>query len=156
MTMAGTADKYLGFTLAGEDYLVPILDVVEIVSLLPITPVPGAAAHLLGVVNLRDRVVPVVDVGARLGLVTPTAGEPECLVIVYGHDGAEVGVLVDRVAEVVDVAQDSIAPATDLGSHAPGAHLVGIARNDGGVRFVLDVASAIGPVDTDLVRPGVG
>lgn len=141
--MSGAVHKYLGFTLGGDDFLVPITEVVEIVGLLPITPVPGAAASLRGVVSLRDEVVPVVDLRPRFGTDRTDATEPTCIVIVRAG-GASAGLLVDRVSEVVGVDPAEIAPVTGLGTHLPGEHLVGIANSASGVRFVLDVDSAIG------------
>lgn len=155
-SMAGTSgpetgsDKYLSFTLADEDYMVEILKVQEIVALLPITPVPGTPEHVRGVVNLRGQVIPILDLRVRFGLSDQDA-RPEACIVIVRTKGTEVGVLVDRVCEVLDVAASEIAPTPDLGGHVPTEYLLGIARSNGGVRLLLDVDRSVNA--TDLVAP---
>lgn len=138
--------KYLSFTLADEDYMVEILKVQEIVGLLPITPVPGTPEHVRGVVNLRGQVIPILDLRVRFGLAGDTAPAEACIVIVKTH-GTEVGVLVDRVCEVLDVSDTEIAPTPALGGHVPTEYLLGIARSNGGVRLLLDVDRSVDASD---------
>lgn len=138
--------KYLSFTLADEDYMVDILKVQEIVGLLPITPVPGTPEHVRGVVNLRGQVIPILDLRARFGLDGDDALPESCIVIVRTN-GTEVGVLVDRVCEVLDVADSEIAPTPQLGGHVPTEYLLGIARSNGGVRLLLDVDRSVNATD---------
>lgn len=145
---ASGSGKYLSFTLADEDYMVEILRVQEIVGLLPITPVPGTPEHVSGVVNLRGQVIPILDLRIRFSLSGESATPEACIVIVKTH-GTEVGVLVDRVCEVLDVSDSEIAPTPDLGGHVPTEYLLGIARNDGGVRLLLDVDRAVNASDGD-------
>lgn len=105
--------KYLTFGLAGEQYGIPILAVQEIIGLQEITAMPQSPAHIRGVINLRGRVIPVVDFRSRLGLEAAADTERTCIIVttvVRGEGSVITGVVVDSVSEVVDVTRDQIEP----------------------------------------------
>jgi purine-binding chemotaxis protein CheW len=141
------AGKYLTCFLGAEEYGLPILQVQEIVGLLPITPVPQMAAHVLGVVNLRGKVIPVLDLRTRFGLPRQEPTVETCIVFVEsgaagsagGAGGRNVGVVVDRVSEVLDIAAADVEPPPALGRDVDTAYLRGIAKAGGRVRLLLDV-----------------
>lgn len=130
--------KHITFKLADEEYALPVRQVREIVGPLPITAVPGTMHHVLGVVNLRGKVVPVVDLRARLGLPTIEIGARSCVVVCHGAAGL-VGMLVDSVVEVL-----SIRPAdTEPPPAVAGPEVTGLAKVKNRVVILLDVATTI-------------
>jgi purine-binding chemotaxis protein CheW len=122
-----------------------VRDVREIVGPLPTTPIPGSRHHVLGVVNLRGKVVPVIDLRVRLGLMPSETGPRSCIVVCQGQSGALVGLLVDSVVEVVTVrAADAEPPPL-----VAGAEVRGLAKVKDRVVILLDVLATIGN-DTQL------
>lgn len=101
-------------TLAGELFAVDLRSVREVFEVESVTPVPGMAAALIGVANLRGSVIPLVDLRLMLGL--PAGGQPCRLAVVIRHGGQQVGVLVDRVPEIRIVRGDDFMPAPSRGS----------------------------------------
>ena len=136
--VAGIAGKYLTFFLGSEEYGLPILQVQEIVGVLPVTPVPQAPAYVLGVVNLRGKVIPVVDLRTRFGLPRVDATPETCIVFVEAQ-GQRVGTVVDRVNEVLAIGVEDIEPPPALGASVDTSYLRGLAKTGGRVRLLLDV-----------------
>lgn len=134
--------KFLTFFLAKEEYGFEILKVHEIITLLPVTPVPRMPAHLLGVINLRGKIIPVVDLRLKLGL--PPQKEQDCIIIVRAHN-IEVGVTVDKVSEVANIADTDIEEVPSFGEGVTGEDLLGIAKSDGHVRLLLDIDKVLAP-----------
>lgn len=135
--------KYLSFALAGEIYAVPVMAVREIIRLCPITPVANMPPHVRGVINLRGRVIPLVDLRVRFGL--PAAPDHERTCIVVGQVAAAAGgtrpyaVVVDGVEEVVALAAGDIAPTPDFGGAIDIRFITGMARRDTGVTTLIDL-----------------
>src|SRR5690349_6059365 len=98
------------FDLSGEVYALDILHVHEIIRIQPVTPVPGAPIYIEGLINLRGRVVPVVDLRKRFGLATREINDRSRIIVVQVSDDI-VGVVVDAVSEVITVAPDVVEPA---------------------------------------------
>lgn len=134
--------KFLTFFLEKEEYGFQILKVHEIITLLPITPVPRMPAHLLGVINLRGKIIPVVDLRIKLGL--PPLKEQDCIIIVHAHN-IEVGVTVDRVSEVANIPDSDIGEVPSFGEGVTGEDLLGIAKTGGHVRLLLDIDKVLAP-----------
>jgi purine-binding chemotaxis protein CheW len=134
--------KFLTFFLAKEEYGFEILKVHEIITLLPVTPVPRMPAHLLGVINLRGKIIPVVDLRLKLGL--PPLKDQTCIIIVRAHN-IEVGVSVDRVSEVANISEKDIEEVPSFGEGATGQDLLGIAKSAGHVRLLLDIDKVLAP-----------
>ena len=123
--------QFLSFVLAGEEYAVDILRVKEIIEYDNLTRVPGMPAAVRGVINLRGRVVPVVDLALRFGLPTSTITPRSCIVMVeIGSDeGAIVmGVITDSVSEVLDLPTDQIQPPPSFGTSVGAEFLDGMAE----------------------------
>jgi purine-binding chemotaxis protein CheW len=140
------AGKYLTFTLAGETYGVPVLAVREIIRLCPITPVAHMPAHVRGVINLRGRVIPVVDLRVRFGL--PAAADHDRTCIIVGQVAAAGGsagggrpyaAVVDGVEEVAAFAAADIMPPPDFGGEVDTRFLTGLARRDTGMTTLIDL-----------------
>lgn len=151
--LRNTADKHLGMLLGTELLVVPILAIQEIVGQQDITHVPRMPAHLRGVINLRGRVLPVVDLRIRLGMDPVPPTKRTCIVVAHvpGADGpVAMGLLVDQVTEVVDIPKDQIDPAPDLGGTIDRSHLTGIARLGQKVAMVIDLPRLLGPPPTGI------
>jgi len=144
------AGKYLTFTLAGETYGIPVLAVREIIRLCPITPVANMPPHVRGVINLRGRVIPLVDLRVRFGL--PAAADHDRTCIIVGQVAATAGgstsgapggrpyaAVVDGVEEVAVVAAADIVPPPDFGGDVDTRFLSGLARRDAGVTTLIDL-----------------
>jgi purine-binding chemotaxis protein CheW len=132
------AGKYLTFVLANEEYGVEVLKVQEIIRILPITPVPEVPAHYRGVINLRGKILPVIDLRTKFGL-APAATTAEACIIVMRTDGTTRGVIVDRVTEVMKLEDAVIEPPPDLGRGDVRASLLGIGKVDGRIKLLLDI-----------------
>lgn len=137
---AGT-DQYLTFMLAGEEYGVDILTVQEIKGWDSATPIPNTPHYVLGVINLRGTVVPVIDLRARFGLPTAEFGITTVVIVLrtrgQDHDRT-IGVVVDAVSEVYNVSVDSVGPAPDFGDSASTEFVKGLARVGEKMVILLD------------------
>jgi purine-binding chemotaxis protein CheW len=137
------AGKYLSFALGSECYAVPVLKVREIIRLAEITPVPQLPPHVRGVINLRGKIVPVVDLRIKLALgpsaTTPTA----CIVIVNlrvpSGGLVHMGLMVDGVDEVVNVGPGDIEETPDFGTALRLEHLLGMAKIKGKILALVDI-----------------
>ena len=139
--------KYMTFQLAGQAYGVGILTVREIIGLLEITRVPLAPPAVRGVVNLRGRVIPVVDLRLKFGLgACETTDQSVIIVVQCVVDGRPLtmGVLVDQVLEVLNATAEQIEPPPDLGDGGGvGGFVLGIAKAGTRVVFLLDIAEIL-------------
>ena len=145
------ASQYLTFRACGEAFALSILRVREIIEHRPITRVPGAVGWVVGVINLRGKVIPVVDLALRFGLAPTAIGRRTCVVIVEaGVGGAElvVGVMADSVCEVVELGPGAIEPAPAFGTPLPADYLHGLGKLGHGFVLVLDADRAFDLADT--------
>jgi purine-binding chemotaxis protein CheW len=130
--------QYLGFSLAGETYAIELLRIREIIEHVPITRVPGMPPAVLGVINLRGRVVPVVDLAVKMGLGARPITRWTCFVIVEAlleGERTTLGLLADSVSEVLDLGPDDIEPPPAFGTRTPVEYLRGMGRQE--QRFIL-------------------
>lgn len=120
--------QYLTFFVAREEYAIDVLRVREVVGAVPITRVPSAPSGVRGVVNLRGRVVPLVDLGLRFGGPELTLTSRTCIVVVESSSGTDqvVGLLVDAVSRVVTLAPNQVEPAPPFGTRASVEWLGGV------------------------------
>jgi purine-binding chemotaxis protein CheW len=143
---AALGGQYLTFYLGEEEYGIPVLEVREIVGVLPITPVPGAEVSVLGVVNLRGSVISVIDLRTRLGFERAPISEESCVVVVDRIDNGKhrvVGVLVDQVAEVRDIEVENTTDLPQLGAAVDESCLMGFGRVGERLVILLDVGSVL-------------
>lgn len=136
--LAAVAGKYLTFFLDTEEYGIGILKVQEIIGFLPITPVPRTPAFMRGVVNLRGKIIPVVDLRLKLGM-EGRARTVETCIIVVRTGGTELGVIVDKVSEVLNVQASELDPPPAMGAAVDTACLLGVGKSNGKVRLLLDI-----------------
>ena len=138
--------KCLTFRLGKEEYGVEILKVREIVGLLDITAVPRTSAHVRGVVNLRGKIIPVVDLRRKLGLPDAAASRENCIIIVIvrgGQGEVLVGLLVDAVNEVLWVGEGEVDDLPDIGDSQALEFVRGLAKVRGRVVILLDIDKVV-------------
>ena len=139
--------KYLTVILADEAYGISVLKVREIIRIQKITLVPLLPGCVAGVINLRGRVVPIVDLRIKLGLEAGVA-ERTCIVVVHvslrGDAVAQMGLIVDAVEEVANLTEDEIEPTPDLGATLHPECILGMAKVKGQVKTLLDIDRVIG------------
>lgn len=145
--------KYLTFNLADEEYAVQILKVKEIIGIIDITPVPQTADFMMGVINLRGKVIPIVDLRLRFGLEYREHDERTCIIVteILSQNGtwALMGIVVDSVQEVINVAIDDLEPAPTFGVDLDITYILGIAKMENDVKIILDIDKVLG--DQELV-----
>lgn len=140
--VAAGETKYLTFELAGEEYGVEVLKVREIIGLIPITRVPRTPDFVKGVINLRGKVVPVVDLRLRFSLPEAEYTERTCIIVVdvHGHTGKVLmGIVVDSVSEVLSISEKEIEPTPSFGVQVNTDFILGMAKIKGDVKTLLDI-----------------
>jgi purine-binding chemotaxis protein CheW len=129
--------KYLTFKLSDEEYGVQILKVREIIGLMDITKVPQMPSFVKGVVNLRGKVIPVIDLRSKFGLPQVEYTEQTCIIVI--DVGGMVGTIVDAVQEVADITSTDIEPAPPMGSDVDCEFILGMAKSKENVKILLDI-----------------
>ena len=130
-------DKYLTFRIGSEDYGIAIANVTEIIGIQSITEIPEMPDYIKGVINLRGKVFPVMDVRIRFKLPTREYDERTCIVVVE-IDGTSVGLVVDMVNEVTDIPEEQVEPPPKS-NRKGGNYIQGIGKIDKEVKILLDI-----------------
>lgn len=144
------ARQFLTFRLGGEEYAVGILTVQEIRGWSPVTAVPHAPRWLLGVINLRGAVVPIVDLRLKFELERADYNE-FTVVIILNVSTRVVGVVVDAVSDVITLGAEQIRPTPPLGGNADTNHITGFGTLDDRMRILIDVERLL--AGTVLAQP---
>ena len=151
---AADAQQFLTFKLAGEEYGVGILTVQEIRGWSQVTKVPHTPVWLLGVINLRGVVVPIIDL--RLKFNFANAEYTDTTVVIILTVGTRVvGVVVDGVSDVITLGPAQIKPAPSLGAGADTSHIIGFGTLDERMRILMDVEKLIAGADLGLVDKAI-
>ena len=141
-------NKFLSFCLGTEQFGVEILRVREIIGLLAITPLPQTPSYVKGVMNLRGRIIPVIDLRLRFGLTAAEATKETCIIVLESaeQDGTQtvMGAIVDSVREVQDIARGAIEPPPEFGCEIPLRYIQGMGKVKDRVIVLLDIAEVIG------------
>lgn len=130
--------KFLTFYLKDEEYGIEIHKVQEIIGMLPITRVPRTPEFVRGVVNLRGKIIPVTELRSKFGMEECEDSTETCIIVVK-TSGVEIGCIVDKVSEVLDIAESEIENAPSFGSEINTDYLLGIGNTKGHVRLLLDI-----------------
>jgi len=130
-------EKYLVFTIGKEDYGIEIKFVTEIIGIQAITPIPELAEYVRGVINLRGRIIPVIDVRLRFKKESREYDDRTCIIIVEIRD-MSIGLIIDRVSEVVSIPDENIAPPPDINKGFHNKYIKGIGKVGNSVKLVLD------------------
>ena len=134
--------KYLTFILGQEEFGIRVIKVREIMGLQEVTSVPQTPAFLKGVINLRGKVIPVVDLRLKFGLPAAEYTQRTCIIVVevQGENGAiMVGLIVDAVSEVLNLSGSEIEDTPDFGSKLSAPFILGMAKTKGKVKILLDI-----------------
>jgi purine-binding chemotaxis protein CheW len=134
--------RYLTFGLDSQQYAVPIMAVREINQLCAITPVPRTPNFILGVINLRGKIIPVADLRLKFGMSKSEFGRQTCIVVIE-TDSGQVGMVVDEVNDVVELQASHIEPAPQLGSRSEMQYLMGIGKFQERVLILIDIHAAL-------------
>jgi purine-binding chemotaxis protein CheW len=141
-TMEHREGKYLTFVLAGEEYGIGILKVKEIIGLMPITTVPQTPSYMKGVINLRGKVIPIVDLRVKFGMEATVHTEKTCIIVVEVASGGNkvmIGILVDSVSEVLNIKGGDIEDTPNFGSRLNTNYILGMAKTGGRVKILLEI-----------------
>lgn len=146
-------EKFLTFRLDTESYGIAVLKVREIIRLQAITLVPQMPDYVKGVINLRGKVIPVIDLRVRFELVPQEATESTCIIVVQVRleSGNErlIGLVVDAVEEVLNIAATDIEETPNFGSHLSADYIFGMAKIKGGVKTLLDIDIVMSDTNID-------
>ncbi len=142
--------KYLTFALSNEEFGIRVLKVREIMGLQEITAVPQTPAHVKGVINLRGRVVPVIDLRLKFGLPAAEYSQRTCIIVtqIQGESGPlMMGIVVDGVSEVLNLSDQEIEDTPDFGEDIGNRYLLGMAKVKGKVKILLDIDKVLSAQD---------
>lgn len=134
--------KYLVFKLANEEYGISILKVREIIGMMPITTMPQAPEFIKGVINLRGKVIPVLDLRLKFGMKTIDYTSRTCIIVAEtaGQSGIVlIGIVVDSVSEVLNIKSEEIEDTPTFGTKVNTGYIRGMAKMEGGVKILLDI-----------------
>jgi purine-binding chemotaxis protein CheW len=146
--------KYLTFALGPEEYGLEILKVREIMGIMEITAVPQTPEYVRGVINLRGKVIPVIDLRARFGMETVETTDQTCIIVVeitQKGQGFDTGIVVDRVQEVLDIAGSDIEDTPQFGSNVATDFILGMGKIGDSVKILLDINKVLAGADLSCV-----
>jgi purine-binding chemotaxis protein CheW len=145
--VADREGKYLTFSLAGEEYGIGILKVKEIIGMMAITTVPQTPTYMKGVINLRGKVIPIVDLRLKFAMEVIDATEKTCIIVVEVVGSGRkvmIGILVDSVSEVLNIKGGDIEDTPNFGGRLNTDYILGMAKTGDKVRILLDIDKVLG------------
>jgi purine-binding chemotaxis protein CheW len=138
--------KYLTFALGKEEYGIGILKVKEITGMMPVTPVPRTPGYVKGVINLRGKVIPVVDLRLKFGMEEIGYTERTCIIVVEMASVSSailMGIVVDSVSEVLNIRGGEIEETPAFGAKLDTGYILGLAKMKGRVKILLDIEKVL-------------
>ncbi|MCA1785542.1 MAG: chemotaxis protein CheW [Desulfotignum sp.] len=142
--------KYLTFTLADEEYGIGILKVKEIIGMMAITSVPRTPDFVKGVINLRGKVIPVIDLRLKFGMDAIPYTDRTCIIVVEidaDEMTIQIGIVVDSVSEVLNIKQEEIEKTPSFGTSVNTDYILGMAKIDSGVKILLDIDRVLSTIE---------
>ena len=143
--------KFLIFTIEKEDYGIEIRNVLEIIGMQPITKVPQVPRYIKGMINLRGKIIPVMDVRIRFKKEEIEYDGRTCIIIVQIED-ISVGLIVDRVSEVLNISDDEFAQVPEMSSNSNNKYISSIGNTQSGVKLILDCNKIISDDEIGLLE----
>lgn len=140
--------KYLTFVLDSEEYGIGILEIREIIGMMPVTPVPQAPDCVKGVINLRGKVIPVIDLRLKFGMEPIDYTERTCIIVVEIEGQAEkvlIGTVVDSVSEVLNINGGDIEDTPTFGANLKTDYILGMAKTDDNIKILIDIHRVLSP-----------
>lgn len=153
--LAALEGKYLTYSLGKEEYGIGILKVREIIGMMPITGVPRTPGFIKGVINLRGKVIPVVDLRLKFGMGAVDYTERTCIVVVEIANAAgtiPMGIVVDSVSEVLNIRRSEIEETPTFGANLSVDYILGMAKIGGGVKILLDIDKVLGGAEISALE----
>ena len=151
--------KFLTFLMANEKYGLEILKVREIIGMMDVTSVPTTPAFIRGVINLRGKVIPVVDLRLKFGIEAKEDTQRTCIIVVQiTHPGQEMimGIIVDEVWDVLDIDRNQIEPPPSFGANIRTDFILGMGKVDQKVLTMLDIDRVLSEQEIALVESSSG
>lgn len=146
-------DKYLTFHIAKEDYGIEIKQVTEIIGIQKITEIPSMPTFIKGVINLRGKVIPIMDVRIRFKIESRDYDDRTCIIVV-NINKTLVGLVVDTVSEVMDIPLQDIEPAPDIKRNHDDEYIHGLGKVDDKVKILLNVNKLLFENDFKSLKTG--
>ena len=147
--------KFLTFLMANEKYGLEILKVREIMGMMDVTSIPTTPAFIRGVINLRGKVIPVVDLRLKFGIEAKEDTQRTCIIVVHlTHPGQEMvmGIIVDEVSDVLDIDRNQIEPPPSFGANIRTDFILGMGKVDQKVMTMLDIDRVLTEQEVALVE----
>jgi purine-binding chemotaxis protein CheW len=144
--------KYLTFKLNEEEYGIGILKVKEIIGIMTITSVPRTPEFLKGVINLRGKVIPIVDLRLKFSMEAIPYTERTCIIVVEidANDATVlIGIVVDAVSEVLNIKEADIEETPTFGTELDTEYILGMAKMEGGVKILLNIDKVLSPKEIE-------
>ncbi len=136
--MGNDANRWVTFRLENETYGINVMQVQEVLRVSEIAPVPGAADYVIGIINLRGNVVTVVDTRRRFGMVEKEVDDLSRIIIIETEEQV-VGILVDSVAEVVEIPASEIETAPNVGTEESAKYILGVTSRENELLILVDL-----------------
>lgn len=149
------AGKYMTFGLAEEEYGIEILKVQEIIQMQPITTVPRSPNFIRGVINLRGKVIPIVELRKKFDFETVEDSEETCIIVVQVETSGKpltMGVIIDAVKEVLDIHADQIEPPPAMGGDIEAQFIIGMGKIGDSVKILLDIDKVLSLEELEYIE----
>ncbi|MEN8258511.1 MAG: chemotaxis protein CheW [Thermodesulfobacteriota bacterium] len=146
-TETTSGGKYLTFMLAGESYGLQILKVKEIIGMMKITEMPQMPSFMKGVINLRDHIIPIVDLRQKFGMPSAEHTDRTCIIVIEvardDQRASTIGIIVDGVSEVANIKEEQVEPPPSFSADIDTRYILGMAKVDGEVKILLEIDKAL-------------
>ena len=152
--MSHSDGKYLTFTLDNEEYGIGILKIKEIIGMMSITTIPQTPEFVKGVINLRGKVIPVMDLRLRFGMQAIDYTDRTCIIVVEieGSTGTVmIGIVVDAVSEVLNIKGEDIEDTPTFGTKLNTDYILGMAKMEGSVKILLDIDRVLNNAEIEML-----
>jgi purine-binding chemotaxis protein CheW len=149
--LSSVAGKYLAFALSKERYGLEILKVQEIIKVAHITSVPKCPSYIKGVINLRGKIIPVIDLRMKFGIEPIPYDDKTCIIVINitkGEQRIAIGIIVDTVLEVINFTASEIEPAPQYGSHLHSHFVIGMGKKMDHLNILIDIERVITETDS--------
>ncbi len=146
--------QFLTFSLKSQPYGVPIGSVREINRVTDITPVPQTPGFVAGVINLRGKVIPVVDLRMKFGIPSVPHTRETCIIVIES-DAGQVGMIVDSVSGVIDLSAEQIEPRPAMGEESKISYVIGMGKIDNTVVILIDIVKALGHSELTKIQNAI-
>jgi len=153
--VADREGKYLTFSLADEEYGIGILKIKEIIGMMSVTTVPQTPEFVKGVINLRGKVIPVVDLRLRFRMESIDYTERTCIIVVEIEGQSDIvliGIVVDSVSEVLNIKSEEIENTPTFGAKLNTDYILGMAKMEGGIKILLDIDKILSNQDIAVLE----